>query len=176
MGGQRELFDDRYFFITNIVTVSREEIVFEANSRCNQENLIGQLKGGVHATNMPLGCMVSNGAYMVMAALDGAESLVGVVGTGRLCAGRRSTRERRTHAATHGVRHIPPRGHARSMPDREDRETFSVPPPRGESRGTLCSSVYSTESCHCNVDATHVKPGSGCSGISLTPHPRNHRL
>ncbi|MFM8253023.1 MAG: IS1380 family transposase [Planctomycetota bacterium] len=69
--GQRELFDEiRYFFyITNILTVSREEIVFEANSRCDQENLIGQLKGGVHATNMPLGCMVSNGAYMVMAAL-----------------------------------------------------------------------------------------------------------
>ena len=133
MGGQRELFDEiRYFFyITNIVTVSREEIVFEANSRCNQENLIGQLKGGVHATNMPLGCMVSNGAYMVMAALAWRLKawwalLVPVALEGE-------ARERETHAATHGVRHIPPRGHARSMPDREDRETFSVPPPLVES-------------------------------------------
>ena len=49
--GQKKLFDDaRYFFyITNDAEKSREEIVFEANDRCNQENFIAQLKSGVHA-------------------------------------------------------------------------------------------------------------------------------
>lgn len=71
VGVQRRLFDEvRYFFyISNLPDVSAEEIVFEANSRCNQENLIAQLKSGVHAATMPLGCLVSNGAYLVMAAL-----------------------------------------------------------------------------------------------------------
>jgi len=43
--GERALFDDiRYFFyITNDWISSPEEIVFLANERCNQENLIGQL-------------------------------------------------------------------------------------------------------------------------------------
>lgn len=70
-GSQRRLFDQiRYFFyITNVTDLTQEEVVFEANSRCNQENLVGQLKSGVHATTMPLHCLVSNGAYMVMAAL-----------------------------------------------------------------------------------------------------------
>ena len=40
-----------------------------ANGRCNQENLIEQLKNGVHAMNMPTGDLVSNWAYMVMASL-----------------------------------------------------------------------------------------------------------
>ena len=40
-----------------------------ANDRCNQENLIEQLKNGVHALRMPLNTLVSNWAYMVMASL-----------------------------------------------------------------------------------------------------------
>ena len=40
----------RYFFyITNDGTTPAEEIVFLANDRCNQENLIEQLKNGVQA-------------------------------------------------------------------------------------------------------------------------------
>ena len=40
----------RYFFyITNDRTTPADEIVFLANGRCNQENLIAQLKGGVKA-------------------------------------------------------------------------------------------------------------------------------
>ena len=34
-------------------------IVFLANDRCNQENLIEQLKNGVHAMRMPVGTLVS---------------------------------------------------------------------------------------------------------------------
>ena len=61
---------DRFFFyITNDRTTPASEIVFLANDRCDQENLIGQLKGGVKAMAMPVGDLVSNGAYMVMASL-----------------------------------------------------------------------------------------------------------
>ena len=63
------LFDDiRYFFyITNDRTTPADEIVFLANDRCNQENLIEQLKNGVQALRMPVDNLVSNWAYMVMA-------------------------------------------------------------------------------------------------------------
>lgn len=61
---------DRYFFyITNDRESSASEIVFEANDRCDQENLIAQLKGGVKALAMPVDNLVSNWAYMVMATL-----------------------------------------------------------------------------------------------------------
>jgi hypothetical protein len=69
--GQLWLFEpDRYFFyITNDRSSSASEIVFLANDRCDQENLIAQLKGGVKALAMPVDDLVSNWAYMVMAAL-----------------------------------------------------------------------------------------------------------
>ena len=61
---------DRYFFsITNDRTTPASEIVFLANDRCDQENLIAQLKSGVKALAMPVDNLVSNGAYMVMAGL-----------------------------------------------------------------------------------------------------------
>jgi hypothetical protein len=69
--GQLWLFEpDRYFFyITNDRESSASEIIFLANDRCDQENLIAQLKGGVKALAMPVDSLVSNGAYMVMAGL-----------------------------------------------------------------------------------------------------------
>jgi hypothetical protein len=69
--GQMVLFEEyRYFFfITNDRTTPASEVVFLANDRCDQENLIGQLKGGVKALAMPVGDLVSNWAYMVMASL-----------------------------------------------------------------------------------------------------------
>jgi hypothetical protein len=69
--GERVLFPDiRYFFtITNIEDRSAAQIVFFSNERCNQENLIEQLKNGLHALRMPVGDLVSNWAYMVMASL-----------------------------------------------------------------------------------------------------------
>jgi hypothetical protein len=69
--GQLWLFEpDRYFFyITNDRTTPASEVVFLANDRCDQENLIAQLKSGVKALAMPVDNLVSNWAYMVMAAL-----------------------------------------------------------------------------------------------------------
>ena len=69
--GEQVLFDDiRYFFyITNDRRTPASDIVFLANQRCNQENLIEQLKNGARAMQMPLDNLVSNWAYMVMASL-----------------------------------------------------------------------------------------------------------
>jgi hypothetical protein len=69
--GQMRLFEEyRYiFYITNDREISAEEVVFSANDRCDQENLIAQLKGGVHALTTPVDDLVSNWAYMVMASL-----------------------------------------------------------------------------------------------------------
>jgi hypothetical protein len=68
--GEKALFDKvRYFFYITNRTDRKEKIVGLANGRCNQENVIEQLKNGVNAMRMPVADLVSNWAYMVMAAL-----------------------------------------------------------------------------------------------------------
>jgi hypothetical protein len=69
--GEQVLFDDiKYFFyITNDKASDLDTLVSKANGRCNQENLIDQLKHGVNALRMPVGDLVSNWAYMVMASV-----------------------------------------------------------------------------------------------------------
>jgi len=69
--GEAVLFPDvRFFFyITNDPNMSIIEVVYQANERCNQENLIEQLKNGVNALRVPVYDLVSNWAYMVIASL-----------------------------------------------------------------------------------------------------------
>jgi Transposase DDE domain group 1 len=69
--GERALFDEiRYlFYISNRVDYTGEQIVSLANGRCNQENVIEQLKNGVNAMRMPVDDLLSNWAYMVMTSL-----------------------------------------------------------------------------------------------------------
>jgi hypothetical protein len=69
--GQQKLFDKNlcFFYITNDWETPAEEIVFEANGRCNQENLLQQLKSGVRSLTAPVDSLTSNWAYMVMASL-----------------------------------------------------------------------------------------------------------
>lgn len=57
------------FYLTNNRVWSATEVVFEANDRCNQENLLAQLHGGVRALSAPVNTLESNGAWMVMTAL-----------------------------------------------------------------------------------------------------------
>jgi DDE family transposase len=60
----------RYFFyITNQWTWGRAEVVYFANDRGNQENLIEQLKNGVRALRAPVNTLEANGAYMVIVSL-----------------------------------------------------------------------------------------------------------
>ena len=69
--GQLWLFDRaRYFFyLTNDWDTAVSDLVFLANDRCDQENLLAQLHGGVRALTAPVNSLESNWAYMVMTAL-----------------------------------------------------------------------------------------------------------
>lgn len=69
--GQRLLEPEvrHFFFITSDRRASARSIVLEANRRCNQENLIQQLKNGAPALRTPVDSLASNWAYMVMASL-----------------------------------------------------------------------------------------------------------
>jgi hypothetical protein len=69
--GEQVLFDEiRYFFfITNDWFWPPQQIVYFAHARCDHENDIDQLKNGVKAMTWPVHDLVSNWAYMVIAAL-----------------------------------------------------------------------------------------------------------
>jgi len=69
--GEQVLFDEiRYFFyVTTRTDLTPADVVACANDRCDQENVIEQLKNGVNALRVPLYDLVSNWAYMVIAAL-----------------------------------------------------------------------------------------------------------
>jgi hypothetical protein len=69
--GETLLFDRvvYFFYITNDWVSEAAEIVFSANDRCDQENVLAQLSGGVRALRAPVDNLESNWAYMVMTAL-----------------------------------------------------------------------------------------------------------
>jgi len=69
--GEKLLFDRivYFFYITNQWVAEAEEVVFTANGRCDQENVLAQLLGSVGALTAPVDTLVSNWAYMVMTAL-----------------------------------------------------------------------------------------------------------
>ena len=68
--GEKALLDEiRYFFYITNRKDAAAKIVGLANGRCDQENVIEQLKNGVSAMRMPVNDLMSNWAYMVMAAL-----------------------------------------------------------------------------------------------------------
>lgn len=67
---QGRLFDDyRYlFYLTNDKSATPAQIVFSANDRCQQENVLSQLKA-IRALHAPVDNLLSNEAYMLMTAL-----------------------------------------------------------------------------------------------------------
>jgi hypothetical protein len=69
--GQKYLIPEtRYFFyLTNDYEQSASAIVFESNERCNQENLLSQLKSGMNALSMPLNTLTANWVYLVAGCL-----------------------------------------------------------------------------------------------------------
>jgi hypothetical protein len=69
--GENVLFDKivYFFYITNDRESTAQEVVFSCNKRCNQENVIEQLKNGPRAFRAPLDNLYSNWAYMLMASL-----------------------------------------------------------------------------------------------------------
>lgn len=68
--GQKLLrVENRYLFYITNTALPAEQVVATANQRCNQERTIGELKSGVNALRMPLGDLISNWAYSVIATL-----------------------------------------------------------------------------------------------------------
>jgi hypothetical protein len=73
MKGEQALVDEiRYFFYFTTYTAATHtpaQIVELANERCDQENIVGQLKSGINALHAPVDNLHSNWAYMIIAAL-----------------------------------------------------------------------------------------------------------
>ncbi|HYB26478.1 MAG TPA: IS1380 family transposase [Solirubrobacteraceae bacterium] len=69
--GDNVLFEEyRYFFyITNDHKRTADQVIAEAHQRCNQENLISNLKTGLRALHAPVNTLNANWAYMTMASL-----------------------------------------------------------------------------------------------------------
>jgi len=67
---QQRLFDDYIYFLylTNDWDSTPAEIVFDANDRCQQENILAQLNA-VRALHAPLDNLLSNNAYMLITSL-----------------------------------------------------------------------------------------------------------
>jgi hypothetical protein len=61
--GELQLFDEvRYsFYITNDRVRTASDVVFTANDRCDQENLLSQLHSGVRALKAPTDTLESKG-------------------------------------------------------------------------------------------------------------------
>jgi hypothetical protein len=68
--GQRSVGTNfRYFFyITNDRSLTQEQVIAESNHRCDQENILAQLKAS-RALHAPLNSLDANWAYMVIASL-----------------------------------------------------------------------------------------------------------
>ena len=159
------LFEEyRYlFYITNDRTMTAEEVVFLANDRCDQENLIAQLKSGVRALMAPVDDLVSNWAYMVMGSL--AWSLKAWSALLIPVAPRHQSKhkaEKRTPLED-GVRDLLCGFHPDAVPDRADRRTIDLPvsvlepvarcvPPAGRAAARVLA-VLKVE---------RLKSGSGC--------------
>jgi hypothetical protein len=57
-----------FFYITNDEALTTEEVVFSANHRCQQENVLAELKA-VRALHAPVDNLTSNQAYMLAKSL-----------------------------------------------------------------------------------------------------------
>ena len=127
--GERRLFDDYvyFFYLTNDRTSTPAAIVFEANQRCNQENLNAQLKGGVRALHRAggqpgkqLGVHGDDGAGVE---LEGVVRAVANRGTGPA---HRTSPARKTNDPGHGIQDLHQRVSTVALSDRERRPTLDL--------------------------------------------------
>ena len=133
--GDQRLFDEiRYFFyLTNDHETAAADVVFLANDRCNQENLIDQLKHGVGATRMPVDTLLSNWAYMVMAALAWTLKAWFALRLARDRPLGRALCRREGRRPAHGIQSLSPRLHADSGAGRAHESPARLPLARLES-------------------------------------------
>ena len=161
------LFDEiRYFFyITNDRKIEAEGVVFQANDRCDQENKIAQLAGGVRALSAPVDNLLSNWAYMVATAL--AWNLKSWWALWLPEKGRWHDK----HAADKGsdsgdgIQDLPQRLHQDSLPDHPWRSAIGLP--RAQLQPAPVGVLPHGKRTALLTKQT-LKPESGCSG----PPPR----
>ena len=71
--GQLELMGETrlHFYVTNVPSdeLTAAEVVYEANKRCDQENVIKQLRSGLPALKMPSDSLDANGTWLLIGAL-----------------------------------------------------------------------------------------------------------
>ena len=127
--GQMRLFEEyRYFFyITNDREMTAEEVVFSANDRCDQENLIAQLKGGVHALTTPVDDLVSNWAYMVMASLAWSLKAWSALLAAGVAPARGEAPGGEANAVADGVPDVLRGDDPDALPDRQDGRPADLP-------------------------------------------------
>jgi hypothetical protein len=120
----------RYFFyITNDLSLSCDEVVREANRRCNQENLIEQLKNGVRSLHA--GQHAQHAQRELGVHGDGVARLE-PQGLGRADAAHpralaRASRRRAEQAPAHGVPHVSGGVHQRAVSDPAQRSPAHLP-------------------------------------------------
>ena len=127
--GQMRLFEEyRYFFyITNDRVTPADEIVFSANDRCDQENLVAQLKSGVYASDDAGGRLgeqlglYGDGQFGLEP--EGLECLDDT-GIAPACG---QTPSRETIAVADGVRDVLCGDDPDALPDRAKRWTVDLP-------------------------------------------------
>ncbi len=142
--------------------MTAEEIVFSANDRCDQENLIAQLKSGVRALTTPVDDLVSNWAYMVMGSL--AWSLKADRPADPCLASTPSQAQGgETNAVEDGVRDVLCSVHPDAMPDRAERTTVDLPAAVMEpvARGLPAAGRAATRML-AMLNGERMKSGSGC--------------
>ena len=126
--GEWVLFDKiRYFFYITNRADPADRIVKRANQRCNQENLIEQLKNGVRALKMPVGDRTGNWAYH-------GDGVAGLDPEGVVCAAASRNRTlgpevsgREADRSTLGVQNVPERLHPPAVPTRAYRPAHRLP-------------------------------------------------
>ena len=122
------LFEEyRYFFyITNDRTMTAEEVVFSANDRCDQENLIAQLKAAStpgRAGGRPGEQLGVHGDGLAGVEPEGLER---PAGPGRAAAPGRA-RGGETDAVADGVRDVLRGVHPDAVPDRAEWRAVDLP-------------------------------------------------
>ena len=127
--GQMRLFEEyRYlFYITNDRKMTSEEVVFSANDRCDQENLIAQLKSGVRAhdrTRGRLGEQLGVHGHGI-AGLE-PEGLERPDGAG-IASARGGTQDGETKVVEDGICHVLRGFHPDAVPDRAGWTAADLP-------------------------------------------------
>ena len=154
-----------FFFITNDREMPADQAVLTAGGRCDQENLVAQLKGGVHALTTPVDNLVSNWAYMVMASLAWSLKAWAALLVPETPRHAREHSDPEANAVADGVQDVPCGDDRDSLPDRPQRPSSGVSLAVLESvAGCLPAAGGAAEWLLAVLSPANLKPGSGCPG------------